>query len=266
MPMVNPSPAYPRLVLFVLALLNMATPAALAQPADYIDLGDRTGGGVLVIPVRLAHPAAVQWYRIELPATGPVDERGGFVDLWVMAPFDGEFMRDGRFALFDDAGSRLWVGRNVSDFASVSELSFGSTDPRPPIPVPPSPWEPPEVPNPPFSGQNGPFAAGVYWVSIANRATYGAGPWEVGSNANPSHSELETVFTLHIRPMEIPYCNADFNWDGNVDQDDVLYLANVLAGGENPTGRWADYNRDGNEDQDDLLALVHTIAGGGCPE
>ncbi|MCC6951198.1 MAG: hypothetical protein IT433_07095, partial [Phycisphaerales bacterium] len=77
--------------------------------------------------------------------------------------------------------------------------------------------------------------------------------------------DRNTELHIRIQPPDIPYCDGDFNWDGNVDQDDVLYLANVLAGGENPTGRFADYNRDGNADQDDLLALVHTIAGGGCP-
>ncbi|MCC6950180.1 MAG: hypothetical protein IT433_01910 [Phycisphaerales bacterium] len=77
--------------------------------------------------------------------------------------------------------------------------------------------------------------------------------------------DRNTELHIRIQPPNIPYCDGDFNWDGNTDQDDVLCLANVLAGGENPTGRFADYNRDGNEDQDDLLALVHTIAGGGCP-
>ncbi|MFZ2873481.1 MAG: hypothetical protein WAZ94_03265 [Phycisphaerales bacterium] len=66
-------------------------------------------------------------------------------------------------------------------------------------------------------------------------------------------------------PDDCALCDPDVDHNGNIDQDDVLHLANVLADGENPTGRWADYNRDGNEDQDDLLALVHTIAGGGCP-
>jgi hypothetical protein len=254
-----------RVLIVLLALLGLSNRAALAQPADYIDLGVRTAGEAFAVPVRLAHPTAVQWYRIELPATGPVDEPGGFIDISVMAPFVGQFMLDGRFALFDDSGTRLWLGRSVSDFASVSQLSFGSADPRPPIPVPPSPFDPPDVPNPPFSGQEGAFAAGIYWVSVANHPTYGPGPWEVGSTANPARDELETVLYFRIQPVGVPYCDGDFNWDGNVDQEDVRYLANVLAGGTNETGRWADYNRDGNEDQDDVLALIHTIAGGGCP-
>ncbi|MCE7974433.1 MAG: hypothetical protein DYG92_08970 [Leptolyngbya sp. PLA1] len=65
--------------------------------------------------------------------------------------------------------------------------------------------------------------------------------------------------------VAIPNCNPDFNQDGNADQDDVGYLTNVIAGGENPAGRDPDFNRDGNVDQDDVLALVDVIAGGRCP-
>jgi hypothetical protein len=60
-------------------------------------------------------------------------------------------------------------------------------------------------------------------------------------------------------------CDPDFNQDGNADQDDVAYLVNVVAGGENPTGRDPDFNRDGNVDQDDTAALINVVAGGNCP-
>ncbi|MFZ2874267.1 MAG: dockerin type I domain-containing protein, partial [Phycisphaerales bacterium] len=60
-------------------------------------------------------------------------------------------------------------------------------------------------------------------------------------------------------------CDPDYNADGNVDQDDVAYLTNVIAGGANPTQRDPDFNRDGNVDQDDLAALTNAVAGGGCP-
>jgi hypothetical protein len=62
-----------------------------------------------------------------------------------------------------------------------------------------------------------------------------------------------------------PPCDPDLNQDGNVDQDDVAYLVNVVGGGENPTGIDPDFNRDGNADQDDIAALVNTVGGGGCP-
>lgn len=60
-------------------------------------------------------------------------------------------------------------------------------------------------------------------------------------------------------------CPADFNQDGNADQDDVTYLINVIGGGENPSGRDPDFNEDGNVDQDDIAALINVVGGGACP-
>jgi hypothetical protein len=39
----------------------------------------------------------------------------------------------------------------------------------------------------------------------------------------------------------------------------------VVGGGANPTGIDPDFNHDGNADQDDVIALINVIAGGGCP-
>jgi hypothetical protein len=60
-------------------------------------------------------------------------------------------------------------------------------------------------------------------------------------------------------------CDPDLNQDGNVDQDDVSYLINVVGGGANPSGIDPDFNRDGNVDQDDVSALINVVAGGPCP-
>jgi hypothetical protein len=60
-------------------------------------------------------------------------------------------------------------------------------------------------------------------------------------------------------------CDPDVNQDGNVDQDDVIYLINVVGGGNNSTGIDPDFNRDGNIDQDDVTALINAVGGGGCP-
>ncbi|MCC6951825.1 MAG: hypothetical protein IT433_10315 [Phycisphaerales bacterium] len=60
-------------------------------------------------------------------------------------------------------------------------------------------------------------------------------------------------------------CDPDLNQDGNVDQDDVTYLINVVGGATNPTGIDPDFNRDGNVDQDDVSALISVVAGGACP-
>ncbi|MFZ2874116.1 MAG: hypothetical protein WAZ94_06505, partial [Phycisphaerales bacterium] len=65
--------------------------------------------------------------------------------------------------------------------------------------------------------------------------------------------------------VTLPPCSPDFTNDGNVDQDDVAYLINVVSGGSNPSGRDPDFNRDGNVDQDDVSALIDVVAGGECP-
>jgi hypothetical protein len=62
-----------------------------------------------------------------------------------------------------------------------------------------------------------------------------------------------------------PPCDPDVNQDGNVDQGDIDYLINVVAGGPNDTGIDPDFNRDGNVDQGDIDSLVNVVAGGNCP-
>ena len=73
---------------------------------------------------------------------------------------------------------------------------------------------------------------------------------------NPSNGTLTIIKTD---------CLPDINEDGNVDQDDVVFLVNLVAGGENPNGANPDFNCDGNVDQDDVSALINTVGGGGCP-
>lgn len=65
-------------------------------------------------------------------------------------------------------------------------------------------------------------------------------------------------------PSSVP-CNPDVNGDGNVDQGDVDYLINVVAGGNNDTNIDPDFNHDGNVDQADVDALLDRVAGGPCP-
>ncbi|MFA6046014.1 MAG: hypothetical protein WC718_13610 [Phycisphaerales bacterium] len=60
-------------------------------------------------------------------------------------------------------------------------------------------------------------------------------------------------------------CDPDLNHDGNVDQGDVDYLLNVVAGAPNPTGIDPDFNHDGNVDQGDVDSLLNVVAGGACP-
>ncbi len=60
-------------------------------------------------------------------------------------------------------------------------------------------------------------------------------------------------------------CDPDFNQDGNVDQDDIACLAQVIAGDPSCSDRDPDFNQDGNVDQDDLDALAQVVGGASCP-
>jgi hypothetical protein len=82
--------------------------------------------------------------------------------------------------------------------------------------------------------------------------------------SNPCGVSVSAAATLTVNDGP-PTCDADYNQDGNADQDDVAYLVNVIAGGPNPTGRDPDFNLDGNVDQEDYIALVNVVAGGPCP-
>jgi Tol biopolymer transport system component len=90
---------------------------------------------------------------------------------------------------------------------------------------------------------------------------------QYASNASdlvPNDNNFFDDIFRHEYGWEIP-CDPDVNQDGNVDQDDVAYLINVIGGGANPTGIDPDFNHDGNVDQDDVAAIINTIGGGGCP-
>ncbi|MFA6047058.1 MAG: M36 family metallopeptidase, partial [Phycisphaerales bacterium] len=65
--------------------------------------------------------------------------------------------------------------------------------------------------------------------------------------------------------VSAPACDPDLNQDGNVDQGDIDYLINVVAGGANPTNINPDFNSDGNADQGDIDSLLNVVAGGACP-
>ncbi|MCE7975511.1 MAG: hypothetical protein DYG92_14510 [Leptolyngbya sp. PLA1] len=237
--------------------------SASAQPVIYTDLGPRLAPEELVIPIRLQSGDDRQWFRIEIAAA---TTDAGFLDIWTYpADLGGHFIRLPRVGLYDDFGNLVGVSDNLTEF-QYAMLSFGLQDPRPAATMPPFLDEEPVSPGWPSKGQRGVLPAGTYWFVVTRGGAVSFNPnWFVGSAENPARMDRNTELHIRIQPPDIPYCDGDFNWDGNTDQDDVMYLANVLAGGDNPTGRWADYNRDGNEDQDDLLALVHTIAGGGCP-
>lgn len=59
-------------------------------------------------------------------------------------------------------------------------------------------------------------------------------------------------------------CQIDVNDDGNIDQDDVSCIKNVVTGNPGCEGVDPDVNFDGNVDQDDVAAVINATAGGPC--
>ena len=251
----------------VAATVAFAVRPASAQPAEFIDLGERFEAETVTVEINLPASNAIQWIRIVLP---PLSADAGFLDVASrIEEFAEPWMMDPNAVLFNSAGAvhHVWAGLNEGGDLQLW-ASYGLTS------IPRAPYcftafhgdiGPLHCDTTPFAGQMGPLAGGEYWILVGNPGLGCPETWHCTSDHPPHIRLVRCTLDIRIQPPDVPYCDGDFNWDGNTDQDDVLYLANVLAGGENPTGRWADYNRDGNEDQDDLLALVHTIAGGGCP-
>ncbi|MDX2132060.1 MAG: hypothetical protein SFY69_08410 [Planctomycetota bacterium] len=102
----------------------------------------------------------------------------------------------------------------------------------------------------------------------------GFGPWVADPNETlfvPDNGQvLNPNFTLtpgapNIECESAPPCEPDFNQDGNVDQDDIACLAQVVAGDPSCSSSDPDFNRDGNVDQDDIAGLEQVVAGQPCP-
>ncbi|MBI1189303.1 MAG: hypothetical protein GC200_01290 [Tepidisphaera sp.] len=80
-----------------------------------------------------------------------------------------------------------------------------------------------------------------------------------------SDGAVLTLLPPYSRACGGPGCDADLNADGVIDQGDIDYLINAIAGGGNPSGIDTDFNQDGASDQTDVDALINVVAGGDCP-
>jgi len=103
------------------------------------------------------------------------------------------------------------------------------------------------------------------WTAAQMRAALFATASDQVANGQPDPLFVRGHGVINAAAAALPLCDADMNHDGNVDQDDVGYLINVVGGGENASGIDPDFNHDGNTDQDDIAALIGVVAGGDCP-
>ena len=93
-------------------------------------------------------------------------------------------------------------------------------------------------------------------------------PSDCNGNGIADSCDLASGTSLDANSNGIPdecECDGDFNGDGNVDQDDVACLAQIVAGDPSCSANDPDFNRDGNVDQDDISALAQVVAGAPCP-
>ncbi len=89
----------------------------------------------------------------------------------------------------------------------------------------------------------------------------------IADDAEPGSIVEAAIDDLFVR-MQVctpPACDPDLNGDGNVDQDDIACLAQIVAGDPSCSDADPDFNRDGNVDQDDIDALSQVVAGSPCP-
>lgn len=123
----------------------------------------------------------------------------------------------------------------------------------------------------PFSGQYRPNQSFATFQGLSGAALNGTWNLQVQDLSGGDTGNIRG-FSLIIITQGSRFCSApgtpcdpDLSRDGNVDQSDIDYLLNVIAGGANPNGVDPDFNRDGNADSADVDSLINTVAGGACP-
>jgi hypothetical protein len=119
-----------------------------------------------------------------------------------------------------------------------------------------------------YDGINGTISPGTYYVATALFPVQilPAAPDRFHVRGT-SGSNLTVGFDIIAggTPSGGSGCEPDFNQDGNVDQDDIACLSQVVAGDPSCSDQDPDFNGDGNVDQDDIDALAQVVAGSPCP-
>ncbi|HZW07185.1 MAG TPA: GC-type dockerin domain-anchored protein [Phycisphaerales bacterium] len=201
-----------------LAIMTLAG-TALAQPAVFTDLGDRTTTQTFTQAVTLAAANDIQWFRIELPQVSPA---AGWVDIWTSAPGD---ITDSEIGLYDATGAGAGTATTYFDDDSgagnLSQLTFGSTTPRPLIPGAAA-----------RNGSDGALAGGVYYLAVGRFNVTFAPSFTVTSTY--AGVERTTTLNFDIQAPTDPFPPTIAVASDTVAASagsTVLYTATVVPGG-----------------------------------
>jgi hypothetical protein len=160
--------------------------------------------------------------------------------------------------IFDANGNVVAYSDDEGD-AALPMFSFGAgSGPR---------TYPPAISS--YTGANGTLPAGTYYMATALFDTAdiigfpGGERFHVRGLSGSSYTLGADLYTGGTPGGS--GCDPDFNQDGNVDQDDIACLSQVVGGDPSCSSSDPDFNGDGNVDQDDIDALAQVVGGAPCP-
>ncbi len=198
----------------------------------------------------------VVWYQFEV--CSDIDS-SNFLDLDMSI---SNAAADTEIFLFDSNGNLVATNDDadadgVAPFYLRSQLSFGSTNPRPAID--------PLAQN--FAGQDGNLPAGTYYLGVGlfdTEATFDAannGRWHLRSGSGSSFNVTVDFYTDVTQcGSACPVCAADYDQSGGIDGDDIgAFFADWQTGAP-----CADVDGSGGVDGDDIPFFFDRWQAGGC--
>jgi hypothetical protein len=215
-----------------LAVLTLAG-TAMAQPAVFTDLGNRTASQTFTQNVTLTAPADIQWFRIELPG---VSAAAGYVDIWTTPtanPAPASDMTDTEIGLYDNSGNAASTGYNDDDDgpANYSALSYGSTISRGPITYGTL------AAGAARNGRDGDLAGGVYWLAVG-RFNVTFAPTAFGVVGTYVGTQTTALLNFDIRNPADPFPPTATGAASSAAAsagDTVVYTVTVVPGGNPPS-------------------------------
>lgn len=189
------------------------------------DLGTLSQNGLSVPSIPIA-PGQIQWFRFDI-ADDAVAGNGNYLDIDTRGSnLPGSFSNnDTEIGVYDAAGNLISADDDGANVGNLSLLSFGQGG-RGPIGAGGSNR----------NGQNGPLAAGTYFIAIsAFNTNFNAAQWNVTSN-HPRTGLVQLNFGTNTG--EPATCPSDLDDgtgngvpDGGVTVDDILYFLQHFEGG-----------------------------------